>query len=147
MAESLVLQREILLLLPEAFERFKAIYTVVQELYVHCMALVQQRWAAMPEQAGAVHAADSKEAHTDIQQAPNVSHTDEVATADDSSVVLCGEPPPCGAGGSAASARFDAGKVMQPTAADFLSCKKGLKKQKGRTFWGGRIVRAWRTTL
>ena len=32
MTESLVLQREILLLLPEAFERFKAIFTFVQEL-------------------------------------------------------------------------------------------------------------------
>ena len=32
MTESLVLQREVLLLIPEAFERFKAIYTVVQEL-------------------------------------------------------------------------------------------------------------------
>ena len=40
----------------------------------------------MPEQADAAHAAGPKEAHTDIQQSPNVSHTDEVATADDSSV-------------------------------------------------------------
>ena len=47
----------------------------------------------MPEQADAVHAADSKEAHTDIHQAPNVSHTGEVATADDSSVVQRGEGP------------------------------------------------------
>ena len=80
MTKPLVLQHEIPLLLPEAFERFKAIYTVVQELYIHCIALVQPRWASMPEQADAAHAADSKEAHTDIQQAPNVSHTDEVAT-------------------------------------------------------------------
>ena len=50
-----------------AFERFTAIYTVVQELYLHCMALTQQRWVSMPEQADAAHAAaDSKEAHADI---------------------------------------------------------------------------------
>ena len=45
MTESLVvLQHEILLLLPEAFGRFKAIYTVVQEqeLYIYCIELVQQ---------------------------------------------------------------------------------------------------------
>ena len=41
MTESLVLQREILSLLPEAFECFKAICTVVQELYIYCIALVQ----------------------------------------------------------------------------------------------------------
>ena len=57
------------------------------------MALVQQRWVSMPEQADATHAADSKEAHADIHQVPNVSHTDEVARADDSSVVQCGEGP------------------------------------------------------
>ena len=43
MTESWVLQHEILLLLSEAFERFKAIYTIVQELYIYCIALVQQR--------------------------------------------------------------------------------------------------------
>ena len=75
MTEPLVLQHEILLRVHEAFERFKAIYTVVQELHMHCMALVQQRWASIPEQADAAHAADSKETHTDIHQAPNVSHT------------------------------------------------------------------------
>ena len=111
MTESKVLQHEILLRLPVAFKRFTSIYTVVQELHIHFMALIQQRWVSMPEQADAAHAADSKEAHTDIHQAPNVSHTGEVATADDSSVVQCGEGP-CGAGGSAASARFDAGEVM-----------------------------------
>ena len=102
-AESLVLQREILLRLHAAFERFTVIYTVVQELYLHCMALIQQRWVSMPERADASHAADSKEAHTDIHQAPNVSHTGEetTATEDDSSVVQCGEGP-CGAGGSCA---------------------------------------------
>ena len=46
--ESRVLQHEILLLLPEAFERFKAICTVVKELYTYFIALVQQRWASMP---------------------------------------------------------------------------------------------------
>ena len=76
----------------------------------------------MPEQAGAANAADSKEAHTDIHQAPNVSHIGEVATADGSSVVQCGEGP-CGAGGSAASARFRAGEVMRSTAADLHPCK------------------------
>jgi len=35
MTESLVLQCEILLLLPEAFERFKAIFTVIQELDIY----------------------------------------------------------------------------------------------------------------
>jgi len=49
MKESLVLQREILLLLPEVFERFKAIFTAIQELDIYCIALVQQRWASMPE--------------------------------------------------------------------------------------------------
>ena len=104
MTESLVLQREILLRLHEAFERFTAVYTVVQELYLHCMALAQQRWDSTPEQEDAAHAADSKEAHTGTHQAPNVSHTVKEATADGSSVVQCGEGP-CGAGGSAASAR------------------------------------------
>ena len=66
----------------------------------------------MPEQADAARAADSKEAHTDIQQAPNDSHTDEVATVDDSSVVQCGEGP-CDTESSAASARFYASEVMQ----------------------------------
>ena len=123
MTESLLLQHEILLRVHEAFERFEAIYKVVQYLYIHSIALVQQRWAStMPEQADATHASDSKEAHTDIQQAPNVSHTDEVATADDLSVVQC-EEGPCDAGGNAASARFDAGEVMQDTAADFHPCK------------------------
>ena len=61
MTESLEQQREILLLLPEVFERFKASCTVVQELYVYCIALVQQRWASVLEQADAAHAADSKE--------------------------------------------------------------------------------------
>ena len=84
----------------------------------------------MPEQADAAHAADSKEAHTDIHQAPNVSHTGEVATADDSSVVQCGEGP-CGAGGSAASARFGAGEVVQYTAADFHPCKTDIVKMTG----------------
>ena len=44
MTESLVLQHEILLLLPEAFGRFKAIYTAAQEqeLYIYCIELVQQ---------------------------------------------------------------------------------------------------------
>ena len=80
----------------------------------------------MPEQKDAAHASDSKEAHTDIHQAPNnVSHTGEVATADDSSVVKCGEGP-CDAGGSAASARSDAGEVMRSTAADLHPCKKGI---------------------
>ena len=67
MTESRVLQHEILLLLPEAFERFKAICTVVQELYIYRIALVQQRWASMSEQADAAH----------IHQAPNVSRTGE----------------------------------------------------------------------
>ena len=44
MTESLVLQHEILLRLPVAFERFAAIYTAAKELYIHCMALIQQRW-------------------------------------------------------------------------------------------------------
>jgi len=82
--ESLVLQREILLLLSEVFERFKAICTAVLELDIYCTALVQQRWASVLEQADAAHAADPKEAHTDIQQSPNGSRADEVATADDS---------------------------------------------------------------
>ena len=89
------------------------------------MALIQQRWVSMPEQADAAHAADSKEAHTDIHQAPNVSHTCEEATADDSSVVQCGEGL-CGAGSSAASARFGAGEVMQSTAADLHPCKNAI---------------------
>ena len=63
-AESLVLQREIMLLLSEVFERFKAIFTAIQELDIYCIALVQQRWASKPEQADAAHAADSKEAHS-----------------------------------------------------------------------------------
>ena len=131
MAESLVLQHEILLRLPVAFERFTAIYTVVQELYLHCMALIQQRWVSMPEQADAAHAADSKEAHTDIHQAPNVSHTGEVATTDDSSsVVQCGEGP-CDAGGSAASARSDAGEVVRSTAADLHPRKNGIVLMSG----------------
>ena len=120
--ESLVLQREILLLSSEVFERFKAICTVIQELYIYCTALVQQRWASMPEQADAAHAADSKEAHTDIQQSPSGSRADEVATADDSSAVQCGEGP-CDAESSDASARFDAGEAMQNTAADLHPCK------------------------
>ena len=66
MTESLELQHAILLLLPEVFERFKASCTVVQELYVYCTALVQQRWASMLEQADAAHAADPKGSHTDI---------------------------------------------------------------------------------
>ena len=41
--ESLVLQREIMPLLPEAFERFKAICTAVQEMYIYCIALVMLR--------------------------------------------------------------------------------------------------------
>ena len=61
MTESLEQQREILLLLPEVFERFKASCKVIQELYVYCIALVQQRWASVLEQADAAHAADSKE--------------------------------------------------------------------------------------
>ena len=85
--ESLVLQREILLLLSEVFERFKAICTAVLELIIYCTALVEQRWASVLEQADAALAAGPKEAHTDIQQSPNVSRTDEVATADDSSAV------------------------------------------------------------
>ena len=60
MTESLVLQREILLLLPEVFERFKAICTAIQELDIYCIALVQQRWASVLEQADAAHAADSE---------------------------------------------------------------------------------------
>ena len=115
MTESLVLQREFLLLLSEVFECFKVSCTVAQELYVYCIALVQQRWASMLEQADAAHAADRKEAHTDILQSPNVSRTDEVATAGDSSAVQCGEGP-CGAESSDASARFGAGEVMQNTA-------------------------------
>ena len=102
MNKSLVLQHEILMLLQEAFERFKAIHMVVQELYIHYADLVQQRQASMPKQADAAHAADSKEAHTDIRQAPNVSHTDEVAAADDSSVVQCGKCS-CNAGGARCS--------------------------------------------
>ena len=67
MPESLVLRHEILLRLPVAFERFTAIYMVVQEPYLHFMALIRQRWVSMPEQADAAHAAaDSKEAHADI---------------------------------------------------------------------------------
>ena len=65
MAESLVLQREILFLLSEVFERFKGICTAVQELDIYFTALVQERWASMLEQAGAAHAADPKEA-TDL---------------------------------------------------------------------------------
>ena len=41
--ESLMLQREILLLLSEVFERFKAICTAFLELDIYCTALVQQR--------------------------------------------------------------------------------------------------------
>ena len=41
MTEFLVLQREILLRLHEAFERFAAICTVVQELQIHCVVLEQ----------------------------------------------------------------------------------------------------------
>ena len=41
MTESKVLQHEILLRLPVAFKRFTSIYTVVQELYIHFMALIQ----------------------------------------------------------------------------------------------------------
>ena len=48
-----------------------------------------------------------------------------MATADDSSVVQCGEGP-CDAEGSAASARSDAGEVMQNTAADFHPCKNDI---------------------
>ena len=118
MIESLVLQHEIAMLLLEAFEHFKAIHTAVQELYMHCAELVQQRQASMPEQALTASAADSKEAHTDIQQASNGSHTDEVTTTDDSSTVQCGEGS-CDAGGDAAPARFDAGEAAQYTAADF----------------------------
>ena len=118
------------LLLPDAFERFKAICTVIQELYIYCTALVQQFWAPMLEQADAAHAADSKKAHTDIHQAPNVSHTGEVATADDSSVVQCGEGP-CDAGGSAASARSDAGEVVRSTAADLHPRKNGIVLMSG----------------
>ena len=120
--ESLVLQREILLLSSEVVERFTAICTIIQEMYIYCTALVQQRWASMPEQADAAHAADSKEAHTDIQQSPSGSRADEVATADDSSAVQCGEGP-CDAESSDASARFDAGEAMQNTAADLHPCK------------------------
>ena len=87
MTESLVLQHEFLMLLQEALERFKAIHTAVQGPYRHCAELAQQRQASMPEQADTAHAADSKEVHTDIHQAPNVSRTEEVATADDSSIV------------------------------------------------------------
>ena len=115
--ESLVLQREILLLLSEVFERFKAICTTVLELDIYCTALVHQRWASVLEQADAANAADPKEAHTDIRQSPNGSRADEVATADDSSAVQCGEGP-CGAASSDASARFGAGEVMQHTADD-----------------------------
>ena len=78
----------------------------------------------MLEQVDAALAADPKEAHTDIQQSPNVSRTDEVATAGDSSDVKCGEGP-CAAESSDASARFDAGEVMQNTSADlhpFKTC-------------------------
>jgi hypothetical protein len=116
-AESLVLQREILLLLSDVFERFKAICTAVLELHIYCTALVEQRWASVLEQADAAHAAGPKEAQTDIQQSPNVSHTDEVVTADDSSAVQRGEAP-CDAESSDASAGFDAGEVMHNTAAD-----------------------------
>ena len=144
MTESLVLQHEILLRLSVTFERFPAIYMVVQELYIHCIALIQQRWVSMPEQADAAHAADSKEAHTDIHQAPSVSHTDEVATSDDSSVAQRGEGP-CDAESSAASARFDAGEVIQNTAAAFQPCKTYIVMMSdnlclypmGRSFCGG----------
>ena len=125
MTESLVLQREILLLLSEVFGRFKASCTAVQELDIFCTALVQQRWASVLEQADAANAADSKEAHTDIQQSPNVSRADEVATADDSPAVQCGEGP-CDAESSDASARLDAGEVMQNTAADLHLCKTDI---------------------
>ena len=76
MTASLVLQREILLLLPEVFERFKASCTVVQELYVYCIALVQQRWASMPEQADAAHAAAVAGELTphDISRVPECFH-------------------------------------------------------------------------
>ena len=144
MNESLVLQREILLLLPEVFERFKAIVTAIQELDIYCIALVQQRWASVLEQADAALAAGPKEAHTDIQQSPNVSRADEVATADDSSVVQCGEGP-CDAESSDASARFDADEVMQNTAADLHPCKTDIVMMSenlrlhpmGRSFCGG----------
>ena len=56
--------------------------TVVQELHLRCMALTQQRWVSMPEQANAAHAAGSKEAHTDIRQAPDASHTGYLGQAD-----------------------------------------------------------------
>ena len=126
MTESLVLQREILLLLPEVFERFKAIVTAIQELDIYCIALVQQRWASVLEQADAALAAGPKEAHTVIiQQSPNVSHTDEVVTADDSSAVQRGEPP-CDAESSDASAWFDAGEVMHNTAAALHPCKRDI---------------------
>ena len=88
----------------------------------------------MPEQADAAHAADSKEAHTDIHQAPSVSHTGEEATEDDSSVVQCGEGP-CDAGGSAASARFDAGEVMQSTAANLHPCTSRNKQETPEFFF------------
>ena len=110
------------------------------------MALIQQRWVSMPEQADAAHAADSKEAHTDIHQAPNVSHTGEVATADDdSSVVQCGEGP-CEAGGSAASARFDAGEMMRSTAADLHLCKAYIVMMSDNLQWGGPSVAGHRAT-
>ena len=125
MIESLVLQHEIAMLMHEAFERSKAIHNAVQKLYIHCAELVQQRQASMPEQALTAPAADSKEAHTDIQQAPNVSHTDEVATTDDSSAVQCGEGT-CDAGGDAAPARFGAGEATQYTASDFHPCKSDI---------------------
>ena len=125
-----MLQHEILVLVHEAFKRFIAIHTVVQDLYIHYAALVLQRRAPLPEQADAAYAADSKEAHTGIHQAPNASHTGELATADDSSVVQCGEPP-CGAGGSTASARFGAGEVMQYTASDFHPFKIGIVMMPG----------------
>ena len=138
MAESRVL------LLPDAFERFKVICTVIQELYIYCTALVQQRWASMPEQADAAHAADSEEAHTDIHRAPNVSHTGEEAKADDSPVVQCGEGP-CDAGGSAASACSGTGEVMQSTAVDLYPFKTYIVMMPdnlrphpmGRSFRGG----------
>ena len=75
------------------FERFKAICTTALELDIYCTALVQQHWASVLEQADAANAADPKEAHTDIRQSPNGSRADEVATADDSSAVQCGEGP------------------------------------------------------
>ena len=77
MTESLVMRREILSLLPEAFGFCNS--DLQKERFLHCVALTQQRWVSMPEQADAAHAADSKEAHTDIQQSPNVSRADEVA--------------------------------------------------------------------